>query len=75
MDTRIISDQYMVISQDKKSKLFSMASSPNIHLTYSNTLAEAEKLAKLNPERTFIVVLVAAVCAVPDSEVQVRYVI
>ena len=76
MDTRISSDQYIVISQDKKSELFSMASSPRIHLTYFDALAEAKILAKRNPDRTFIVTLVDTVCAVPDIyEVQIRYTI
>ena len=75
MDRGIIhSDQYLVISQDRNNKGFSMATSPRIHLTYSNALQEAQRLALSNPARKFIVVAVAAVCATPELHgVEVKY--
>lgn len=63
---------YIIGSIHKITQQYSIAAKPETHLTYSDAEKESRRLAKLFPEKDFIVFKLESIASMPNPEVTVR---
>lgn len=64
--------QYIIGSLHKVTSLYSIAPTPEKHTTYGDAEKEAQRLARMHPEKDFIVFKLESIASMPNPQVTVR---